>query len=294
MTNIEHNIIVLANIIDDCNLCCRYCYNAKPYTHKFLDLNQLFNLITYITTITKQNITLNIEGGEPTIHPQLQEFCKKLQTIKRCNAFIYTNLLKHIDFYKSLLSNSNTYIIATCHDNNIHFYDKTKQLIDNYRQKIELKIMYEDNAIRQSINMFLKCKNLDVKVDLIYIFNVKNYKAKYSQIDIDRYKQLVEDEDKLYKFSIDEKTYCLGDSEINMYASRFSYKNYLCNAGIQTLYIHNNGDIFYCPEYYYEKKTPICTISNFEGLLFKHPIMCTCDHCPDYVDIKKSKVFSKK
>lgn len=291
--SIENSIIVLANAIDDCNLCCRYCYNLKPYTHKALDLSRLFSLIRYIASATSNNITLNIEGGEPTLHPQLLSFCNQLQSICNCNAFVYTNLTKDIDYYRQLLSNNNVNIIATCHGCNKDFYNKAKDLYIEHKQKIELKVMYEDNATTQSVDMFTQLKQLNTKVDLIYVFDVNGYKARYTQDEIDRYKQLVEDEDKQYVFSIGDKLYEVGDSEINMHTSKISYKNYLCDAGIQSIYVHNDGSLFYCPEHYYEHKLPFGSLSNFKGKLFKHPIVCPCQHCPDYVDLRKTKIFNR-
>lgn len=82
----------MINIIDDCNLNCRYCYNIKPYNKKLLDLDITFNKIKKFKNEFIGHILINITGGEPTLHPDLMLFVKKLSKLDNITINIYSNL----------------------------------------------------------------------------------------------------------------------------------------------------------------------------------------------------------
>ena len=74
-TDRSNMIFILAYIIDVCNYNCAYCYNEKPRTNKVLDLNRLYAFLEYLQKRTKKNIDIELIGGEPTLHPNLIDFC---------------------------------------------------------------------------------------------------------------------------------------------------------------------------------------------------------------------------
>lgn len=84
---------IIVNIIDICNYDCYYCYNKKPRTSMMLDLDKLFAFIQWFMDNINNNIILFILGGEPTLHPQLFDFCKKIRLTypNNVNCRIVTN-----------------------------------------------------------------------------------------------------------------------------------------------------------------------------------------------------------
>ena len=64
-------VVILAYIADICNYNCTYCYNKKPRSGKFLDLDALLDACLAIYQSTHKKIKLELIGGEPTMHPKL-------------------------------------------------------------------------------------------------------------------------------------------------------------------------------------------------------------------------------
>ena len=107
--NEDNLLYILAYIIDNCNYSCQYCYNVKPYSNAMLDLNQLYDYICFINThYPSKYIQLELIGGEPTLHPALLDFCKKIKKLNNILIKIFTNLSLNIDNYIKLLSNEFT------------------------------------------------------------------------------------------------------------------------------------------------------------------------------------------
>lgn len=71
--------IVLSDI---CNLTCQYC-TENGRTHPWVDLEKLKHLIKKIVSVYtwKKSRRYIILGGEPTVWPELREFCKFLKEI---------------------------------------------------------------------------------------------------------------------------------------------------------------------------------------------------------------------
>ena len=65
---------MIINIIDLCNKKCSYCYNKIYRFDSILNLDFLEKFID--NSLLK--IVFDIIGGEPTLHPDLYDFCKKM------------------------------------------------------------------------------------------------------------------------------------------------------------------------------------------------------------------------
>jgi sulfatase maturation enzyme AslB (radical SAM superfamily) len=102
--NNKHISAIIVNIIDICNYNCYYCYNKKPRTNKILDLHALIHFIDWFSNNINSNIILFILGGEPTLHPQLFDFCVFLRKkYKNINCRIVTNFSYDIKKILTLL-----------------------------------------------------------------------------------------------------------------------------------------------------------------------------------------------
>jgi len=123
----KNSFKLLVYIIDSCNYNCEYCYNDFPRTNIKLDLNKLYFFIKniLIDIHKKDYIWLELIGGEPTLHPDLLDFCQKISKLNNIYMTIYTNFSKDIDFYKTLLSiDSRISLILSWHSLNKNFKDK--------------------------------------------------------------------------------------------------------------------------------------------------------------------------
>ena len=90
--NIDFNnhYLILAFICDKCNYNCIYCYNKKPRSFINLDLLKFYNFLCKLKEHLNKTINLELIGGEPTLHSDLYDFCKKCKD-NGIIVTIYTN-----------------------------------------------------------------------------------------------------------------------------------------------------------------------------------------------------------
>jgi organic radical activating enzyme len=64
---------------------------------------------------TNKKLSIEFIGGEPTLHPELLSFTKKLSTISFINTIeSFTNLSKDLEYYKQLLD-ANVHLFCSWH-----------------------------------------------------------------------------------------------------------------------------------------------------------------------------------
>jgi len=80
-------------------------------------------------------------------------------------------------------------------------------------------------------------------------------------------------------FYLDEKTYC--------------FKNWLCEAGNKMLYVHVDGNVYPCPDFYYRKFNPIANIYTDNFKLKLHNVLCPFTKCACGHDQVKYNIFKK-
>lgn len=303
-------LYILAYVIDACNYNCEYCYNKRPYTKKMLDLNVLYEYIFYIQNkFPTKYIQLELIGGEPTLHPDLLNFCKKIKHFKNFKLKIFTNLSKDIDVYSQILQNQNAILIASWHSlpydsKNSNFCNKIIQLTKNFKSQIEVRIMYEKNNSENAIdvaNQLVKHSQYDI-FDLSLVFDPKdkdNQLYSYSQSQLNAFELFHEKNEvrsNRHEFLV---KYSDGSSEMKTFSEMFcnkvmlSCKRWLCNAGKNSQYIDYDGFVYPCVEYAYDKKNSMFNINdkNFGYCDFKQTL-CKVDYCTCDWDIKKTKIFA--
>jgi organic radical activating enzyme len=96
--NHDNYLYITYSITSTCNYNCNYCWpNAHDGKYRFpvnleLVCNNLEHLIsTYKTKFNKTNVRLTINGGEPTLWPELGEFVKRMHESTGCRITLNTN-----------------------------------------------------------------------------------------------------------------------------------------------------------------------------------------------------------
>ena len=284
------NINIMAYVIDQCNFSCWYCYNRQPRTFNRLDLNQLYQFIN--TLSMKHNITLTIIGGEPTLHPDLYDFCKKIvcnKSIKFIN--IFSNFSQNILYYIELLNLSDTVNITFSYHSqySLQFIKKFLMLIKynvNLNQ-IYLSIVIEANQNFQSImanmNLFMQyipIMNIDMisleLKDKNYCYNNQQIKIIYDQIHKFKFRKqqysLIQNDNTEYIACADELDFGLYEQITN---------KWLCNAGKTELYCHSDGKLYKCQIAYIYDCPSIGSIYDLDSIVWS-PMICEFKTCGNY------------
>ena len=288
----ENMIQIFVNIINICNYKCKYCYNINNINNIKLNLTKLLQFLIILNNKTKKNIQLLFLGGEPTLHPDLLDFVKKIQNYIFIHLYIHSNLSATTEFYFNLLKYQRVNFIFSWHSSNKNFYIKAKNIKNtintNKFKKQIFVVMYEhDNInIANLIYKMLIDINATVELCLIDVIVRRNNPYIYNQNQINNALMLNNREEKniiLYyknnfQISINEFQYAC----LIYYNYIKDYTNWQCISRMQ--YIHTNGDIFNCLEQYYLNMQPLFNIYNFKNLqnfnfIFNKMIYCKQCKC---------------
>ena len=300
---IKNTISIQLYCIDNCNFSCKYCCNVFPRKYEICNTDIVFSFIDDLSKKSGKHISLTIIGGEPTLHPNLISFCKKLtDSINDIDIEVLTNLSGTPQQYLQLL-NLGVKLSASWHGSsdkvNLNFAKMLVKIPQRYfdTNQIEIRIMFEHDNWDNSIRMFKLLLNKfrqRIEISLLLDQNGKLYS--YSKMQVKQYLDFVKE----LPFTSNELIIRYNDQSEKkiMYNGLFlddkiSYKGWKCNAGIDNLYIHVNGDVYNCERFYEQKHVPICNIISMNGKydasLFSTCI-CTSDYCTCNLSIKKELI----
>ncbi|MDR2545344.1 MAG: PqqD family peptide modification chaperone [Methanobrevibacter sp.] len=93
---------LLVELTDFCNWNCKHCFNdSSPIKHDFIDKDKLINFLRELGAMGTN--TLNLSGGEPLSHPQLDEIVEVASKLFQRIVILSNGTLineKHIDVFK--------------------------------------------------------------------------------------------------------------------------------------------------------------------------------------------------
>ena len=285
---------IVAYIIDSCNYNCSYCYNKKPRTRQNIDLSSLYSM--HMQMLKKfKNIKCELIGGEPTLHPDLLEFCQKTKEFPSISLLIYSNGSKDVAYIAKLLRCGVDMALT------LHYSMDSDSLLQKvialsnagFSKQIQLRIMLEHGYEHQSFSLYDKAKHIcsqcDVRLCLIDD-TIKSYSQEFHE-KIQKSSLLTENtfisrSNSIYEFVSFDSLYIDPDVIDSM-----SFRNWVCNAGYNYIYVHSNGNIYQCQTYFENRQDYMCNISNFSNSIFKKHIckMKNCSNCEICID--KQKVF---
>lgn len=176
------------NINNICNFKCKYCINnistILPHYNYSISLD-IIKLIVYCINnyLYEYNITIELLGGEPLLHKNLNNIIIELLQIKKLNIIhIFTN--NTLPLNKININNKIVYNIS-------YHYEELNRSIDLYNQflaninylnnnniKYLLSILsknYEDKYAIEIYNKFKKIINNQCQIELQYLINTPTY-----------------------------------------------------------------------------------------------------------------------
>ena len=315
-TIVKMQHIVYSNILNlfvyttsVCNYKCNYCsFSQFKSSIKFLNLYKLYNFIIQLYNLKKQDIYIELIGGEPTLDLNIIKFSNLLfKYYPHIRLGIYTNFSQNIQLYQKLVKN-NVNLTITWHSqhNNIfnqNFIRKLDMLPKEcFLKNVEIHVMFEYNNINESIKIFkilrnkyvsteLRLLDHDFKTKKIYFLN----NTYYSNQQINQYYNSIKKFKNYNKYLIkciyNNKTeiiYSIND--IYLDKKFYTFRFWKCNAGKDYLYINLNGDIYPCMKYYEQKINLIGNIKDISTIKFKN-VICPFNRCPCVWETTKTKIF---
>ena len=176
-----------------------------------------------------------------------------------------------------------------------------------YSNQLDIRIMYEKDHIAESLNAFdiilphIVSNNIEFS---LLVDKTKNENTSelydYSQEELDTFYMRVNSLNnsmykKEYMFIYDDQTVeykCFNDL---FGKNEYSFKHYLCDAKRNNLYIHFDGNVYPCVDYFSHKKMPLFNIYHHATYkVYDKPILCQLLHCTCDWSITKRKVFNGK
>lgn len=272
-------------ITDKCNMNCSYCYNKFPRDNKDIDMNLLLKYIDNVYKKTNRDVDILLIGGEPSLYKKVHEFiiqCREKEFIKDID--IFTNFSRDINFYKLLIKNRVNLVCAwhnETDDNN--FINKLNSLTNNEKKFIvEIAMMFEHDNMDRWNNIICQILKNYKNVIQPWILYDKYTTKEYTQI---QKKEFIKALLKLEKISLsDFKNKNAINTIFNQYCNKYqeSFINQTCSAGYDTIYIHNNGDVYKCQNDFFYNLPKLYNINdnNAEFDMGYYKIQkCICNYC---------------
>lgn len=297
---------LLVFITDKCNYNCYYCYNSKPRQNIDIDCENLLRFIEHVHAKTTKLIRLELIGGEVTLCNNFDRLCQKLNELDYViDIEIYTNLHKDIQYYNNLIYNSKIEVNATWHSiksdlYNMKFIEKILSIDESIFKHYYVTIMFEPDFIKQSLNAYNIIRNKypyahNIEPSLC-IHKSGGQPYKYNNNDLKLFYDLC-DKSQSYRteFYVEYDNHNISKLTFNdlQGAKINSFKFWKCNAGLDFLYIHNNGNVYKCTHDIF-KKQHICNIHDSNYNLPDKQIICHYDYCPCNWETYREKIFNVK
>lgn len=153
------NIVVTSYCDQKCEFCSDKNLDNKPFS--YFDKINFDNLYKYLLNLNESNILLKLEGGEPTFHPDLINFCRKIKSIPNIKVEVYSNFKNDISIYNKLLE-ENVELYLTFHENLFSFKEFLDK-IDLLIKKPNIIFMLKENVL-DYVNQI---KDINFKINLI-------------------------------------------------------------------------------------------------------------------------------
>jgi len=163
------------HILNWCNLKCSYCNVKENLSYDYNDTTQIAQsyklIISRLKTISKP-FEICLTGGEPTLHPNIEEILEGLNEIKNLvKIYFFTNLTRSETFYKSIKSFSKVKYYASFHPE-YHKEDFLKKC-KNLNCEVHISMMPEyKNYI---LNIIDNCKSNNIKFKLNFLVDTPYY-----------------------------------------------------------------------------------------------------------------------
>lgn len=282
----QNSIKIEWNLGKRCNYDCSYCPasihdNLSPHT----DIEILKATVDKLVTLGKP-IRLSFTGGEPCVHPKFNELIKYCKQMGVSWISVTTNGTLPYEFYSSLPVDQYVFSIHLEYDWK-KVFNTIESMVDLSNKKVIAQIMAHHDHMPTVLQLRARCLLASIPNTIRRI--------RWTQGDHDLFDDMRYNANDLDWLKEQEATVpgnCVIDNEQIIHANDViklhlnKFKDWSCNAGIESLMINWDGDIH----------RATCRVGGSLGNIYTgtfvvptEPIICTRNSCTCAADIPLSK-----
>ena len=277
MLNLKSPISVVWEITNNCNFKCPHCRAYEEFT---VDDEKIENKI--IDELIKNDIlTVNISGGEPLLNPRIFEIIQRLS-----NANMYVGISTNGWLYKEKrkkLLEAGLKFIQVSLDGDKMLHEKFRGVEGSYERAVDTLKQAKKDGLFTQMNVTITSENLktlewnynkalEIGVDkILYRRVVSAGKAVENDYIIPNKKEYIDTIQKLIKLDNSKLIVAVDDPIIYAIQDIESDEKLGCAAGIKSVGISSNGDIYPC--IFLREKLGNITKDNLEELWQNNEIL---------------------
>jgi MoaA/NifB/PqqE/SkfB family radical SAM enzyme len=278
------------NLGKRCNYDCSYCPasihdNSSPHT----DIEILKATVDKLMTLGKP-IRLSFTGGEPTVHPKFKELIQYCNHVGVSWISVTTNGTLPYEFYASLNVDQLVFSIHLEYDWK-RVFNTLESITDSTKIKVIAQIMAHHDHMDAVLQLRAKCLLAEIPST---VRRIRWTEGDHNLFDDMRYHPAhltwIKEQDATVQGNcvIDDEQIIHANDVIKLHLNK--YKDWTCNAGIESLMINWDGDVH----------RATCRVGGSLGNIYNStfvaptaPITCTRDWCTCAADIPLSKYLPK-
>lgn len=299
-------------MIDRCNFKCIYCINKFPRTSQIIDIYLLFKFLCQLYGYAQKKLIIELAGGEPLIHPKLIEFVQMLsQSQIDYHLSITTNFSYPFSMYKKLMDVSHCDFVFSYHvvESNIEqafnsFFTKLTKIDNDYYKKCCIRILYNNlyaEHCLKCLNHIVQKYNNKMRIEFCQLLSTQHYLSRYTAQQMSAYDDALSkicesntQNEYLVKYSDGTmQEYNIYDICVSQTQVISNFHLWKCDAGRLNYYVHCDGGIYPCANYFDQFQRPLANIhdKHFNFLRINKRTLCLLQSCRCEFPLAKERLI---
>lgn len=283
----QNSIKIEWNLGKRCNYDCSYCpSNIHDSTSPHTDIAVLKSTIDQITNLNKP-IRLSFTGGEPCVHPKFDKLVKYAKFKGITWISVTTNGTRPYEFYARLPVDQYVFSIHLEYDWR-RVFNTVESVADQTKIKVIAQIMAHHDYMDAAMQLRSRCQLASIPNT---IRRIRWTEGNHNLFDDMRYHpndlNWIKEQEATIQGNcvIDDTQIIHANDIIKLHLNQ--YKGWTCNAGLESLMINWDGEVY----------RATCRVGGSLGNIYKNSIglpkdhtICTRDWCTCAADIPLTKV----
>lgn len=298
---------ILMYVVDRCNYSCPYCYNRKPRHLVDADSEVFVKFLKSVRDgIGDRPMNVSLIGGEPTLHPDISDMVSEIRVIPNATVELLTNFSRPVEEYVRYLEDG-VNVAASWHAApndrmNWGYVERMAKVPMRFFEanQVEVRIMMENDNWESSRAAFRALYPRYKRwIEISLLSNNDGTPYRYTKSQLEEFRQFIA----LTKYTREFFTVEYADGTTRQVSFNDMYLNpnvnfhlWRCNAGLDYLYVHVNGDVYNCQSYYEHGRRRLYNIVENGGVYEADkakPCICSVDYCSCDFDVYKERVLGR-